>query len=264
MIIPLLALTGLLGVTPPTTALDQDITPTGITPTGTTPTHLTQTEADPAGQTSTLDEPPLVLGTFNNGFRYVQIAQDGGRVCLATFFDNEGQAIALNQALGQVRQEAAAAETELEDVLQQQISERRQGILALLADDELLSRTIANEQITPEQVEQIEQFRNNPNALDQFLENQLNEARQAADIEIEQRRISIETELNETASNAANFPAFQGITSVVSTPLPDVYATAADDVILLPQVNGLLLLGLPSQLVSYGPWMRVYRTIPIC
>ncbi|MEL6250113.1 MAG: hypothetical protein AAFR15_19125 [Cyanobacteria bacterium J06627_15] len=201
----------------------------------------------------TAEATQLLEGTYSNGFRYVQLAQANDRVCMATFFDRVGQAAALDQTLEQIRQEAVAAEAELERILRQQMSEQRQQMMALLADDALLSRAIANSQITAEQAEQIERFRNDPGALDQSLEEQVNDARQAARAEIEQRRIAVETELSETANAAANFQFFQGITSVVPTSLLNIYATAAADIVLLPQANGLVLVGEPNRLVNYVP-----------
>lgn len=204
-------------------------------------------------QAAELENAARVVGTFSNGFRYVQVAQDGDRVCVAAFFDAAGQAEALNLTVAEIRGEAAAALAELDEVLALQIEERRQGILALLADDELLNFAIANDQLTPEQAEQIEGFRNDPAALDAFLDGQAEDARQAARDEIEERRVAVEAEITTTADNAANFPAFEGIVSVTpATPLA-IFATAEADMIVLPQENGLLLSGAPTRLVSYGP-----------
>ena len=192
----------------------------------------------------------------------MQLAQTSDRLCVAAFFDGEGQAAALGDALEQVRQEAEAANAELEQVLQQQIGERRQQVLLLLADEELLNSAISTEQISPEQAEQLERFRNDLGALDDFLEEQVAEARQIARADIEQRRIAIESEINETASQAANFQTFQGITSIAPTSLPGILTTSAADIILLPQTNGLLLMGEPSRLVNYVPVDESEEDVP--
>ncbi|MEO1591212.1 MAG: hypothetical protein AAFU71_07975 [Cyanobacteria bacterium J06632_22] len=244
MKIPRLALAALLAVAPTI---------------ATAPTGHAQS-ADDLNATAVSASP--LAGAYSNGFRYVHIAQRDDRVCVAAFFDREGQAAALDDALEQIRQEAAAAEAELEALLQQQVNEQRQQVIALLADEALLNRAIASDQISPEQAAQLERFRNDPSALDQFLEEQVRETRQRASAEIEQRRRLVESEIAETANTAANFQTFQGVISVARTAPLNIYATDTADIVLLPQENGLVLLGTPDRLVNYIPLDETVEDAP--
>ena len=215
-----------------------------------------------AQSASDIAVPEQNAGTYSNGFRYVQVAQRAERICVAAFFDEAGQAVALEEALSQVRQEAESAEAELEQLLEQEISERRQGILALLADDELLSQAIAAEQLTAEQVEQIEGFRGNPDALNQFLTEQGEATLQSAKAEIQQRRIAIEDDLTATAEEAASFQTFQGLASLAPAASLDVLTTDTADILVMPQDNGLLIVGEPNRLVSYIPVEEIPAETP--
>lgn len=197
---------------------------------------------------------PLTAGTYNNGFRYVQVVQASDRTCIAAFFDEQGQAAALERALEQVRQQATEAEANIDLVIEQELSEQRAQIVALLADDSLVERATANDQITPEQADQLDRFRSNPDALDQFLAQQAAEARQTATAEIDQRRAEIEADLSATAEEAADFSSFEGIVSVSQVPAaPNIHAGDETDLLLLPQADGRLVAGASGHLLSYTP-----------
>lgn len=79
-------------------------------------------------------------------------------------------------AIAQVEIEAQQASSELEGRLSADISQRRAQIDALLKDDAQLQAAIASGNLDEAQRAQIEQFRDDPEALNEFLNSQVGEA----------------------------------------------------------------------------------------
>lgn len=79
-------------------------------------------------------------------------------------------------AIAQVETEAQQASSELEGRLSADISQRRAQIDALLQDDAQLQAAIASGNLDEAQRAQIEQFRDDPEALNEFLNSQVGEA----------------------------------------------------------------------------------------
>ncbi len=79
-------------------------------------------------------------------------------------------------AIAQVEAEAQQASSELEGRLNADISQRRAQIDALLQDEDQLQAAIASGNLDEAQRAQIEQFRDDPEALNEFLNSQVGEA----------------------------------------------------------------------------------------
>ncbi|MGI8934711.1 HpsJ family protein [Leptolyngbya sp. BC1307] len=79
-------------------------------------------------------------------------------------------------AIAQVEAEAQQASSELEGRLNADISQRRAQIDALLQDEDQLQAAIASDNLDEAQRAQIEQFRDDPEALNEFLNSQVGEA----------------------------------------------------------------------------------------
>lgn len=79
-------------------------------------------------------------------------------------------------ALTQVETEAEQATTQLEGRLNADLSQRRAQIDALLQDESQLQAAIDSGNLDEAQRAQIEQFRDNPQALNEFLSTQIGEA----------------------------------------------------------------------------------------
>ncbi|MGB7086152.1 MAG: HpsJ family protein [Phormidesmis sp.] len=80
------------------------------------------------------------------------------------------------EALAQVDTEATQASSQLEERLNADISQRRAQIDALLTDESQLDAAIASGDLDEAQRAQIERFRNDPAALNEFLNSQVGEA----------------------------------------------------------------------------------------
>lgn len=103
--------------------------------------------------------------------------------------------ITSQQAMGQVSTQADQASTQLE----QRFTQQRDQLGALLQNEEQLQQAIESGQIAPEQLGVLEQFQNDPAALDQFLEEQLGQARQQAETQIGTRREEAEQQIRQEA-----------------------------------------------------------------
>lgn len=80
------------------------------------------------------------------------------------------------EALTQVDTEATQATSQLQERLNNDLSQRKAQITALLGNEEQLQAAIASGELDEAQRTQIEQFRNDPAALDAFLKSQAGEA----------------------------------------------------------------------------------------
>lgn len=103
--------------------------------------------------------------------------------------------ITSRDAIGQISTQADQASTQLEARFTQQ----RDQLGALLQNEEQLQLAIESGQIAPEQLGVLEEFQNDPAALDQFLEQQLGEARQQAQTQIGTRREEAEQQVRQEA-----------------------------------------------------------------
>ncbi|MBD0266657.1 MAG: hypothetical protein ICV77_00045 [Cyanobacteria bacterium Co-bin8] len=88
------------------------------------------------------------------------------------------------QALSQVGNEANQATTQLEQQLSTELTQQQTQLSALLENETLLQQAIQSGQLPQD----IEQFRNNPEALNQFLQQRADEAQQRLQTEIGSRR----------------------------------------------------------------------------
>ncbi len=102
---------------------------------------------------------------------------------LAVFHIN---AVRLNSrtALEQVSTEASQATTQLEQRLSSELSQQRNQLGTLLQNEDLLSQAIQSGQLPQD----IEQFRDDPEGLNQFLQQQADQARQEVQTQIGTRR----------------------------------------------------------------------------
>lgn len=80
------------------------------------------------------------------------------------------------EALEQVEAEATQATSQLEERLNADLSQRRAQIAALLQDEEQLQAAIDNGSLDEAQLAQIQNFRDNPDELESFLNSQVGEA----------------------------------------------------------------------------------------
>lgn len=92
------------------------------------------------------------------------------------------------EALEQIQQEATTAETQLEGRLSQELQQQRGQIDALIADEDLLAQAIESGQVPQEQAALLRQFREDPQALDQFLQDRVGQFRTQIQQEIGGRR----------------------------------------------------------------------------
>jgi hypothetical protein len=102
---------------------------------------------------------------------------------LAVFHVN---AVRLNSrtALEQVNTEASQASSQLEQRLSSELNQQQTQLGALLQNEELLAQAIQSGQLPQD----IEQFRNNPEGLSQFLQQRADQARQEIQTQIGTRR----------------------------------------------------------------------------
>jgi len=97
------------------------------------------------------------------------------------------------EALEQVEAEATEATTQLEERLNADLSQRRAEIAALLQDEAQLQAAIDNGSLDEAQLAQIQNFRDNPDQLEEFLNSQVGEAQNQLQTRIgEQQRDATE------------------------------------------------------------------------
>jgi Skp family chaperone for outer membrane proteins len=92
------------------------------------------------------------------------------------------------QAVERIGQESSQAETQLDQRLQAEVGQQRQQIEQLLANPEQLDQALASGQIPEQQAAVLRQFREDPNKLNQFIDQRVGELRQQFQTEIGTRR----------------------------------------------------------------------------
>jgi hypothetical protein len=102
-------------------------------------------------------------------------------------------------ALEQVNAEASQAATQLEQQISAQLSQQRPQIEALLQNEELLSQAIQSGQLPQD----FQQYRDNPEGLNQFLQQQVEQNRQQIQTEIGTRRAEAERRMKIEAWKSA-------------------------------------------------------------
>ncbi|MEM6424915.1 MAG: HpsJ family protein [Cyanobacteria bacterium P01_H01_bin.119] len=103
--------------------------------------------------------------------------------------------ITSRDALGQIGTQANEASTQLE----QRFTQQRDQLSVLLANEDQLQQAIESGQIAPEQLGFLQQFQGDPAGLDQFLEDQLGQAREQAESQISTRRTQAEQQIRQEA-----------------------------------------------------------------
>lgn len=103
------------------------------------------------------------------------------------------------EALEQIQQEATTAESQLEGRLSQELQQQRSQIDALIENDDLLTQAIESGQVPQEQAALLRQFREDPAALDQFLQERVGQFRGQIQQEIGGRREEATQRINQEA-----------------------------------------------------------------
>lgn len=120
-----------------------------------------------------------------------------------------------NQRLNEIAEQAAQAEQQLDERINAEIGQRREQIAQLLENDELREQAIAQGLISPEDIEQLRDFQDNPEQLDVFLqglEEQASGLRTEQQTEIGVRR---EEAQEEARTNAFKALARIGLSSIM-------------------------------------------------
>ncbi|MFE4106663.1 hormogonium polysaccharide biosynthesis protein HpsJ [Almyronema epifaneia] len=99
------------------------------------------------------------------------------------------------QALERVDTEVGQVTSQIE----QRFDQQRTQLGSLLQNEDQLQQAVEQGQLTQEQLAFVEQFRNDPAALDDFLEQQLGQARQQAQTQIGSRRQEAEQQIRREA-----------------------------------------------------------------
>jgi hypothetical protein len=102
-------------------------------------------------------------------------------------------------ALEQVSAEASQASTELEQRLSTELSQQQTQLGILFENEDLLSQAIQSGQLPQD----IQQYQNNPEGLNQFLQQRADEARQQIQTEIGTRRADAERRVKTEAWKSA-------------------------------------------------------------
>ncbi len=111
------------------------------------------------------------------------------------------------QALAQVTREATEATTQLEQRLQGEVAQQREQLTLLFSNADLLEQAISSGQLP----EEVRQFQNNPEALDQFLNERAQEAQTRIQTEIGTRRDEADRQVRREAVKSAIRIFFGGI-----------------------------------------------------
>lgn len=116
------------------------------------------------------------------------------------------------EAIERIKQDASQAEAQLNNRLQTEVGQQRQQIEQLIANPEQIDRAREAGQITLDQATQLQQFRQNPKALDQFIEKRVGEVKGKLQTEIGQRR---EDALNNVKNESIKSGLRVGISSLL-------------------------------------------------
>jgi hypothetical protein len=104
--------------------------------------------------------------------------------------------------LTQVTEEATQASSQLEQRLNTEVSQQRSQINTLVQNPDLLQQALSSGRITQEQANQIKQFRNDPAALDKFLQEQATKLQSQVQTEIGSRREQAQKRVRAEATKA--------------------------------------------------------------
>ncbi|NJK35878.1 MAG: hypothetical protein HC919_13600, partial [Oscillatoriales cyanobacterium SM2_2_1] len=96
--------------------------------------------------------------------------------------------VSSGETIKRINEEASQAETQLDTRLETEVGQQRQQIERLLANPEQLNRALESGQVPAEQANLLRQFQENPDNLDQFVEQRVGELRQQFQTEIGVRR----------------------------------------------------------------------------
>jgi hypothetical protein len=116
-----------------------------------------------------------------------------------TFLHINNVRITTQEALAQVQREANQATAQLEQRLAGELSQQQSQLQLLFQDEALLQQAIEAGQLP----EEIQQFRDNPSGLDEFLNQRANEARQEIETEIGTRREDARARIKQEAAKSA-------------------------------------------------------------
>lgn len=108
-----------------------------------------------------------------------------------------------SEALTQVSTKADQATTQLEQRLNVEVSQQRDRISLLLENPEQIEQLVARGEVTAEQAEQIRQFEQNPDSLDEFLSGQASQLRNRLETEIGSRREEATQRVRSEATKAS-------------------------------------------------------------
>lgn len=107
------------------------------------------------------------------------------------------------EALEQVTTEATQATNQLEQRLNAEVTQQRDRISSLLSNPEQIEQLVASGNVSAEQAEQIRQFEDSPESLDQFLSGQASELRTRLETEIGSRREEAANRVRAEATKAS-------------------------------------------------------------
>jgi len=118
---------------------------------------------------------------------------------ILTFLHVNNVRITAQQALAQVEREANQAREQLGQRLEGELSQQQNQLQVLLEDQALLEQAIQAGQLP----EEIQQFQNNPDGLNEFLTQRAGEARQEIETEIGTRREDARGQVRQEAIKSA-------------------------------------------------------------
>lgn len=116
-----------------------------------------------------------------------------------TFLHINNVRITAQETLAQVEREATEATTQLEQRLEGELSQQQNQLELLFQDEDLLQQAIDSGQLP----ENVLQFRDDPAALDQFLNQRAGQARQRIETEIGTRREDARRQVRQGAIRSA-------------------------------------------------------------
>jgi len=118
---------------------------------------------------------------------------------ILTFLHVNNVRITTREALAQVEREANQATAQLEQRLEGELNQQQSQLQSLFQNEELLSQAIASGQLP----EDIQQFQNDPEALNEFLTQRAGEAQQRIQTEIGTRREDARSRVKQEAIKSA-------------------------------------------------------------
>lgn len=118
---------------------------------------------------------------------------------ILTFTHINNVRITSREALAQVEREATQASSQLEQRIEGELSQQRSQLEQLFQDEQLLQQAIESGQLP----EEIRQFQDNPEGLNEFLTQQAGAARQQLETEIGTRREDAQQRVRQEAIKSA-------------------------------------------------------------